>query len=317
MPKARLPGPAVGKEVVSGADTRHNTRGGAVPLIFDITKVSLLKSERFTIVLQTLLVFVLLLNTGLVRAAEPLEQILSRLGIIYLLQDVPDVLANSIEQKQKETGQLTPKQAKDLQRRYRRHYQPEALLRDIVTKVKSGVSEAEIAQVETLLNSAEGRKLVKLRKAATAKQALDEIRALAGRHKEEALSPERQQLLEALDSAAADTEFFIATQALAIYGIMHGFRQLGLQQQDTDNVDAMLNMIYQQLHRPSRYTVFLTLRYTFREVSDKELMDFVQIYRFAPLQKLLRVSMTAMTDVLLDRGKQVAKQLKKATPASG
>lgn len=265
--------------------------------------------QSFQNLFRSLLVVSLFLSCGTAPAAEQVQTLMTQLGFDVLLADIPDVLANSIEQKQKETGEFTPQRARELNELYRRHYRPEQLLADIARAVEGRVSATHLQQVANLLTSKQGQKLLALQQAATSDKAFEEIRALSRRHKEEALTPERQKLLESYDNACARTEFFVAAQALAIYGIMHGFHELGLQAQDTSNVEAMLNLIYQQLHRPSRYTVFLTLRYTFRDVSDKELMDYVQMYRFGPMQKFLQAIMAAMQEVLLERSRKVAAEL--------
>ena len=56
-----------------------------------------------------------------------------------------------------------------------------------------------------------------------------------------------------------------------------------------------LNAIYQDLLRPSQYTTMMTFLYTFKDKTNEDKVEYIQIYRMRNVQWFLRKSMDALT----------------------
>ncbi len=243
---------------------------------------------------------------------EDVHAIMEQLGVVRLVDDVPEILRDSIEQRRKETG-LSQDQYQRMADLYGKTYAPDDIVTALVTTLATQINAQELATLKNLLATEQARKLIGLREHAASAAGLEAIRELAKGHKDNALSKNRQTLLETFDEAAADTEFFIAAQALTVYSIMRGFNTVDEKSRDPKgDADTLLQLIYEQLQRPSRYTIAMTLRYTFRDVEDQELTDFIQVYRFAPVQNFLGRVMEGLRADMLQRVERISDTLCKA-----
>lgn len=234
--------------------------------------------------------------------AENVEKVLYTLGFSVLLQEVPETLLNAINQRRKETGVLNAALHQRLKKKVNQLYAADGLLADMSASLAQKVSEQELGTLQNLLATEQAQKLFKLRAQASTDEGLEKIRQMARSHEDKPLGKNRLTLLDSLDNATADTEFFIAAQVLSIYTIKRVFDTLQKKPQDKPEAEnALMNMFYQQLHRPSKFTTTMTYRYAFRDVADQELMEFIQIYRFVTLQAFLRVAMEALQQQMQNR----------------
>ncbi len=241
--------------------------------------------------------------------ATDVRWLLQQLAVDHLLRDVPEILQDSIAQRRKEIGLDSDEYAR-VKALYEQVYAPDGILDDMTQALAGKFREQDLRTLKNLLTTDEARKMITLRGAASSATGMQAVRELARSHQDNPLSKERQTLLESFDTQAADTEFFIAVQALAVYSIMRGFDTLSDKPEGMDDSeDSMLQMIYEQLERPSRFTVAMTLRYTFRDLKDQEVMDFIEIYRFGPLHQFLAAVMDELRGQMLRRAQQVRQKL--------
>ena len=251
----------------------------------------------------------LLATNAYAEAKDDALLILEQLGFKRLVSDVPEILQNSISQRRKETG-LSEEQYQRVLALYTKAYAPQDILDSLALAVSKKVSSQDLSTLKNLLATEQAQQLQALREQAAGEQGIAAIRELAKAHQSEPVSKNRQTLLETFDEAAADTEFFIAMQALTVYGIMRGFNTLGKNAAENNTgPDALLQLIYEQLQRPTRYTIAMTLRYTFRELDDQEVMGYVQLYRFAPLHQFLVHTMEQLRLDMLRRASLVKREL--------
>lgn len=248
---------------------------------------------------------------GGAKADLAINALLRDLAIYDLMRDIPQTISDGLVQRQSEISGIPADQQERLTMVARDIFSEAELAKRVRAALRKDFNESRYATLQRLSQSPVGKRVTELKRAAYTPQATEAIRKLAKEHDAKTRDPQRMSLYSQLDDASADTEFFIAAQALAIQSLIRlvkaadGSGQL----MDQERTDQMMRATYEQLLKPSRFTTTMTYIHAFQELSPDDLQQLLQFYRFGDVQWFLGKVMTAMVDSMEQASAEAEKQL--------
>lgn len=226
--------------------------------------------------------------------------LLRDLAIYELLREIPQTISDGLEQRKNEHRVLPASHWEHLDTATRDYFSEAALTARVRALLAKDYDEGRFATLQRLLQSPLGKRLSASKRAALAPQASEAIRKFAKERHDKAPGPERASLYSQLDDASADTEFFVATQALAIQALvrMADAAERKNQDQEPEKKDILLRASYEQLLKPSKLTTRITYDYAFQELPDDDLKLYIELYRFGNMQWFLGKVMEALSTAM-------------------
>lgn len=233
-----------------------------------------------------------------------MTSVMRDLGVFDLVRDVSQILLDGLNQRQLESTAQNSAEARKLERAAQDLFSEAAIAERIRANLRKSYDPSRYLTIQRLLQSSAGKRLVQARRAAFAPSASAEIKKIASEHDEKASDKVRIELMTKLDDLSADTELFVAVQALSIHALS---RMVTAQESPGTKIteseqEVMLQRSYNQLLRPSRFTTAMTYQYAFRAHSNDEIQQFIDIYDFtdvhwfiAQLMDSLRAAMEQAT----------------------
>jgi len=262
---------------------------------------------------RSLILVVLLFSasSSLAAASQPINNviiaILDELGIVDLVNNIPKTMQDGFAQKQQEQGVKHSDYNKKMSYVVEAFFTREKILDMVSTRLQSRFKASRLETIKRLLDSPTASEFISIKKNARSTDGIEAIKALAVLHEDLSLDSERLKLYEAFDNATADTEFYVASQALsidAIYRITNAFTK----QQPVAGSD-LLSSTYMLLLRPSKYTTMMTYQYMFENSSIENIKKYTQIYRQKQMQVLLEQVMIALTAAMQDASEMAIKEV--------
>ena len=233
--------------------------------------------------------------------------ILDDLGIVDLVNNIPKTMQDGLVQKQQEQGVKRSDYNKKISRVVDRYFARDKILDFISTDLQSRFKASRLTTIRRLLDSPAASELIKLKIKARSPQGIEAIRELAVLHEDSSLDKEHLSLYEALDNATADTEFYIATQALSIDSIYRINNALN-KPQAAPGTD-LLSSTYGLLLRPSKYTTMMTYQFMFANSSVEEIKQYTLIYRQKQMQVLLGRIMSGLSAAMQDASEKAIREI--------
>lgn len=243
-----------------------------------------------------------------------IHAVLRDLGVYELIRDVPQTINDGLEQRRREQVDRSASDWERISAVARTEFSEAAIARRIRAQLQLTYDDARYAVLQRLLQSAPAQRLLQAKREALTPKATEAIRALAKDHDSRTRDRDRMNLLEELDNASADTELFVAAQALAIHALVRLTDALdrSAPSMTQERKDALLNITYDQLLRPSKFTTTMTYLYAFETHSNDELGRYIDIYRFGDTQWLLRQIMQALNTAMEEATAEGVRQLRAA-----
>jgi len=260
--------------------------------------------------------FVPLSSASAENEQQNIGALLTKLGIAALIEDIPVTIRKGLIQKQQEKGVEQKLYIEKVSKIVTENFSSEIILNSITvrlmkTKLSAEFQKARYDSIQKLLNSQGALKLIALKEKSRSIEAVEEIKKIASQHDDNPLKKMRLQLIESFDNASAQTEFSIATQVLSIDAVLKisNATDAADKHEQSKKNQNMLSMTYELLLRPSKYSTMMTLRHTFKPVTDDELKGYILIYRQKQLQWMLQNVMAALSDTMQDATEKVVREI--------
>jgi hypothetical protein len=237
---------------------------------------------------------------GGVKADLAINGLLRDLAIYDLMRDIPQTIGDGLAQRHSERSSTPASQWDRLVATTQEYFTEASLAERVRALLGKGYDETRYATLQRLVQSPIGRRFSEIKRASLSPQAADAIRKFAKDQHDKAPGPERAALYLQLDDASADTEFFVAAQALAIQTVVRLAKTADGKGQDMSQEakDLLLRTSYEQLLKPSKFTTRITYDYAFQGVSDDDLKLYVEFYRFGDMQWFLGKVMEALNTAM-------------------
>lgn len=270
--------------------------------------------------LVSLLMFCIVLAFSLsARAADDgskadlaINALLRDLAVYELIRDIPETISDGLKQRHNEQNATSTTQWGRLTTVTHEYFTEAALAARLRALLGKDYDEARYVALQRLVQSQAGRRLSGIRRAALSTQAVEAIRKFAKDQHDKAPGPARASLYSQLDDASADTEFLVATQALAIQSVVRLSNAAEGKSKDLtpEKKDLLLRTSYEQLLKPSKFTTRITYDYAFKELSDDDLKLFIDFYRFGDMQWFLGKLMEALNTAVEQATAEAEKKLR-------
>ena len=247
------------------------------------------------------------------KADVAINALLRDLAIYELISEIPQTITDGLEQRQSEHSGLSAPQKERLTAITREYFTEAALAARVRNLLGNDFDETRYATLQRLVQSQVGKRVSEIKRAALSAQAVEAIRKFAKDKHDKAPGPARASLYSQLDDASVDTEFFVASQALAIQSVARLASAAEGKSQDItpERKDLLLRTSYEQLLKPSKFTTRITYDYAFQGVSDDDLKLFIEFYRFGDLQWFLGKVMEALNTAMEQATAEAEKKLRK------
>lgn len=234
------------------------------------------------------------------KADLAINALLRDLAIYELIREIPQTISDGLEQRRSEHGAVPASQKQRLNAVVREYFTEAALAARMRTLLGKDYDATRYAALQRLVQSQVGKRVSEIKRSVLAPQASEAIRKFAKEQHDKAPGPARASLYSQLDDASADTEFFVATQALAIQSLarLASAAEGKSQDQSPEKNDALLRSSYEQLLKPSKFTTRITYDYAFQGTSDDELNLYIEFYRFGDMQWFLGKVMEALNTAM-------------------
>ena len=232
------------------------------------------------------------------------EDLLLLSGMMQIIDDIPVIMNAGIEQKKQEKqsrGKPVKKYLQLVEPAIKEHFSRKAMLQNISKTLDSLLNGQRPAALRNLLNSSLAKQIVEMKRASRTQKSTLAIKNMADDHDLDNISKERLALLEEFDNATADTEFFVAVQALSIESILklNNAYSIKTTNKSISGLDGdVLSSTYNLLLRPSRYSTMMTYRHMFRDSSEGKIRQYITLYRQSHFQWLLKNTMVAISEAM-------------------
>lgn len=231
------------------------------------------------------------------RETEVIKAALAGAGIDRYLDDMTRTIRDGLKQRQSEQIPLSGLGYEDLARIVEKHYATERLLARVATGMKPVYDPNRFDTLMGSLRSGPVVELLALKKRLRSDEAYAKLQEFADRQAKQKKNPKREELIDNLDLATAETEWLAGMQALsslALLSMSHALDQGGTEYPE----EAMLGQFYDQILGASRFTSRMGYHYVLKDIPDDKVELYIRVYRSTVMQWFLREAINAVIDVM-------------------
>lgn len=246
------------------------------------------------------------------KAELVINALLRDLALYEQIHDISQTIGDGLEQRHTEHETTDAQRWKRLSDTSRTYFTEAALAARMRILLSKDYDAARYATLQRLVQSQIGKRLSEIKRTVLSAQATEAIRKFAKDQHDKAPGPARASLYSQLDDASADTEFLVATQALAIQSVARLANAVDAKSQDLtpEKKDLLLRTSYEQLLKPSKFTTRITYDYAFHNLPDDDLKLFIEFYRFGDMQWFLGKVMEALNTAMEQATAEAEKKLR-------
>lgn len=241
--------------------------------------------QTVRILLGGILLCLLALQAQAADKREQIDTMLEQSGFNKLLQYVPDFAQAVLRQS---SGALEPEASSALSAAFSDAFATPAVQRDVIEILSAHYDEARAsAYIEQLRNPISLR-MAELERSTSNPANLDDFKAFAASLQETPPDALRSRLIQRLDQANRTTQFSVDMQTaffkaifVAIEPVMEADMRLG-----DGELEKMVDEVRTSLEERLRNNTRLSYLYAFRDVSNEDLEDYIELcesesYRWA------------------------------------
>lgn len=282
-------------------------------------KIPVLKITLFN---TTLLILALLTSANMVSAAEQapenkklIEDLLADLGIVSYLNDIPKIMQDGLNQRQQERqerGESSRDYIDQLSPVVKQYFSRQQILAHVSASLAQLLKEERYTTLKRLFASPRVKNLMATKESMRSVEAIEAIKNLATEHEDRNIKKYRLDLIDEFDNATAETEFFVAVQALSIESILKlsNAYSVKIDKKTLPGIKGdVLSSTYGMLLRPSKYNTMMTFRHMFRNNDDDDIKQAIAVYRQPQVQWLLQNTMVALSAAIQDATTNAIKAL--------
>jgi hypothetical protein len=252
--------------------------------------------------------------------AENLDEILKLSGLKTQVGQIPvEIKTDFVRQQQAAEFKLTPKNSDRILKILMESYNASDLEQSVVDHLKEHYDPARASAELEMLRSPLSRKMTKLETAASAPEAQKEIQAYANKLRSQPPEPERVALVKRLDRVTGTTDLsleLLVAISMVNVGISNDFNPPE-KRLKPDQLEQMAGRMRKEMAGPVENSTFMSFLYMYRDVPDRALKEYVDLYdneTTAWFKRLVKGALvSALTAAAGRAGHQIAKMFPKAS----
>jgi hypothetical protein len=235
------------------------------------------------------------------------QELYVKSGLQKQIEQVPLVLQATLEQASQEdhaTRTLPTNVISAIKASAQKAFAPAILKEAVVLAFKEKLAAQEIKEVLDWLDSPTGKKCTQSEEAASTPQAETDLRQYAAQMQNSPPTQQRVDLVRKLDSAMKVSEnhvdLAINARVVVFMAIMAA---LPLEQQrSVDDISREVEKHRPQIEATVRSRLLIYLLYTYKDLTDAEIQQYIEFATSPVGSKYLSVGTTALTKALMGSG---------------
>lgn len=237
--------------------------------------------------------------------SDQIDTILNQTGFNKLLQHVPDFAQAVLKQG---SGALEPEMNSALSAAFSEAFASAAVQRDITRVINAHYDAHHAASYIEQLDAPISRRMAELERHTNDPANADDFRAFAAALEQNPPPASRSRLIQRLDKANRATDFSVDMQTAffrAIFVAIDPLMDADMQLADGE-LERMVDEVRSSLSESLRNNTRLTYLYAFRDVSDAELEDYVEMCESESYRWAIQMLGNAMISALNQAGQRAA-----------
>lgn len=231
------------------------------------------------------------------REVEVIRTALTSAGIDRYLDDMNKTIRSGLNQRQSEQIPLPGLSYDDLTRLVDKHYTTERLLVRVAERMKAIYDPNRFDTLRGSLRSGPVVELLALKKRLASDEEFRKLQDYVEKQEKRKKNAKREELVENLDQATAESEWLAGMQALSSLALLSMSDALEPGGEDFPE-DALLGQLYDQILSASQFTARMSYRYVLKDIPDEKIELYVRVYRSTIMQWFMRESINAVLDVM-------------------
>lgn len=203
-----------------------------------------------------------------------IDEVLELYGVTEQVEQLAGMLLASLDQQQ---AQLDPEVYRVLRNAFEFTFTSEKLYNRLAASFAEQANEAQLARTLTWLQTPLSRKMTGLELAANTREAMAGLQKYSALIESQPPPQPRRALIERFDETVGATRLALEVQVAVLRALLEGANSLLPQERQSapEQVDSLVTRMRAQFQEPLRQQVQVSLLYTYREVSDDELAEYL------------------------------------------
>lgn len=210
--------------------------------------------------------------------SEDVKNFLDESGIMHQIKDIPLIIS---EQFEAEASRFEPETRAKIRAAIIDAFQEEQLVSDAISFILADVQQAQISHIMDWLERPLTQKMNQLELIASSEE-VEELRNAYFMSLEDNPPPQtRIDIILDFDDLTNTTDhtvFFISDLYLTLIQAMNPFLPVH-EQVSRDDLEVMREMIIREMYNSYKNVTVMMNLFTYREVSDRELLEYIDYYR--------------------------------------
>ena len=243
---------------------------------------------------------------------EQINSILEQTGFDKLLEHIPYFAQSVLKQS---SGALEPEMNSALSAAFNQAFTTTAVQRDVINVINAHYDESQATAYLNQLQSPLAVKMSELERNTNTPAGQEAIKAFAASLQDNPAPKSRSQLVEQLDKATRTTDFSVDMQTaffkaifVAIEPVMESDMRLG-----EGELDKMVTEVHNSLEEGLRNNTRLSYLYAFRDISDDELKNYINLCESEEYRWAIQLLGNAMISALNQAADRAAMAMAKAS----
>lgn len=210
--------------------------------------------------------------------SEDVKNFLDESGIMHQIKEIPLIIS---EQFEAEASRFQPETRAKIRAAIIEAFQEEQLVSDAISFILADVQQAQISHIMDWLERPLTQKMNQLELIASSEE-VEELRNAYFMSLEDNPPPQtRIDIILDFDDLTNTTDhtvFFISDLYLTLIQAMNPFLPVH-EQVSRDDLEVMREMIIREMYNSYKNVTVMMNLFTYREVSDRELLEYIDYYR--------------------------------------
>lgn len=218
----------------------------------------------------------LLASSASAETAEPSEQSKALFRLSGLEKQIQSIEPQTVDGIATQASQLPPELQEVLVRIARETFATDVLTREALARLDAQIVPGKAEQALVWLRSPQGRKITSLEEAASTGEGIRGLQSYAASLQENMPAATRVELVRRLDTATGATQLLVDTAIATTLAVVVALDATSDAPKTIDDLKKELEPTRAQLRPVFEQTMLVSFLYTYRDLSDEKLVEYIE-----------------------------------------
>jgi hypothetical protein len=230
-------------------------------------------------------------------AQTKVDEVLELFGVTDYSKQLPGIILSALDQQQ---AQMEPEVYRDLRNAFEFTFTSEKLYKRVAATFTEQGGDDQLSRTLVWLQTPLSRKITALESAANTLEAMEAIQQYGALLDSQPPPQSRLALIERLDKTTGATESALEIQGALVRALLEGGNSLLPEEKrpPSEQVDSLIASMRAQWREPLRQQLQVAMLYTYRDVSDEELAEYLAYWETEDGRWLTRTTNRALLDAM-------------------